>query len=265
VSGLYGISLPELKKPMLKGGITVSSESSYQETQALLYKVRQGDMQARSQVYEANLGLIYMVLERFKNTGYEYDDLFQVGSIGLLKAIDKFDFSFNVRFSTYAVPMIIGEIKKFLRDDGIIKVQRGVKENHARIRWAQDKLRGDLGREPAVNEIASLLEISKEDIVLAMEACQAPAYIHDAMPGEEKEQLSLIDKLSNDESTVILLEKLALKEALAKLDSREQQVILRRFFKDETQSSIADDLGVSQVQVSRIEKTAIQKLRGFLE
>lgn len=243
----------------------MSSESSYQETQALLHKVRQGDTQARSQVYEANIGLIYMVLERFKNTGYEYEDLFQVGSIGLLKAIDKFDFSFNVRFSTYAVPMIIGEIKKFLRDDGIVKVQRGIKETHARIRWAQDKLRGDLGREPAVNEIASLLEISKEDIVLAMEACQTPAYIHDAMPGEEKEQLSLIDKLANDESSVMILEKLALREALAKLDNREQQVILRRFFKDETQSSIADDLGVSQVQVSRIEKTAIQKLKGFLE
>lgn len=243
----------------------MSSHNSYQDNEDLLRLAQQGDDAARTRVYEANLGLIYMVLERFKNSSYEYEDLFQVGSIGLLKAIDKFDFTFNVRFSTYAVPMIIGEIKKFLRDDGIVKVQRNIKETYTKIRWAQDKLRGDLGREPGVNEIASLLEMDKEDIVVAMEACQAPAYMHDVMPGEEKEQLSLIDRLANEEGSVLLLEKLALREALGQLDPREQEVILRRFFKDETQSSIADDLGVSQVQVSRIEKRAINKLKDILE
>ena len=243
----------------------MSSPSSYQDNEALLRLAQQGDIDARDRIYEANVGLIYMVLERFKNSSYDYEDLFQVGSIGLLKAIDKFDFSFNVRFSTYAVPMIIGEIKKFLRDDGIVKVQRNIKETYTKIRWAQDKLRGDLGREPGVNEIASLLEMEKEDIVVAMEACQAPAYMHDVMPGEEREQLSLIDRLANDEGNVLLLEKLALREALAQLEPREQEVILRRFFKDETQSCIADDLGVSQVQVSRIEKRAINKLKKILE
>lgn len=243
----------------------MSSPNSYQDNEALLRLAQEGDIDARDRVYEANVGLIYMVLERFKNTSYDYEDLFQVGSIGLLKAIDKFDFSFNVRFSTYAVPMIIGEIKKFLRDDGIVKVQRNIKETYTKIRWAQDKLRGDLGREPGVNEIASLLEIEKEDIVVAMEACQAPAYMHDVIPGEEKDQLSLIDRLANDEGNVLLLEKLALREALAQLEPREQEVILRRFFKDETQSYIADDLGVSQVQVSRIEKRAINKLKQILE
>ncbi len=241
------------------------SSNSYQDNEALLRLAQEGDIDARDQIYEANIGLIYMVLERFKNTSYDYEDLFQVGSIGLLKAIDKFDFSFNVRFSTYAVPMIIGEIKKFLRDDGIVKVQRNLKETYTKIRWAQDKLRGDLGREPGVNEIASLLEIDKEEIVMAMEACQAPAYMHDIIPGEEREQLSLIDRLANDEGNVLLLEKLALREALAQLEPREQEVILRRFFKDETQSCIADDLGVSQVQVSRIEKRAIHKLKQILE
>jgi len=241
------------------------SSNSYQDNEALLRLAQEGDIDARDRIYEANIGLIYMVLERFKNTSYDYEDLFQVGSIGLLKAIDKFDFSFNVRFSTYAVPMIIGEIKKFLRDDGIVKVQRNLKETYTKIRWAQDKLRGDLGREPGVNEIASLLEIDKEEIVMAMEACQAPAYMHDVIPGEEKEQLSLIDRLANDEGNVLLLEKLALREALAQLEPREQEVILRRFFKDETQSCIADDLGVSQVQVSRIEKRAIHKLKQILE
>ncbi len=241
------------------------SSNSYQDNEALLRLAQQGDIDARDRIYEANIGLIYMVLERFKNTSYDYEDLFQVGSIGLLKAIDKFDFSFNVRFSTYAVPMIIGEIKKFLRDDGIVKVQRNIKETYTKIRWAQDKLRGDLGREPGVNEIASLLEIEKEEIVMAMEACQAPAYMHDIIPGEEREQLSLIDRLANDEGNVLLLEKLALREALAQLEPREQEVILRRFFKDETQSCIADDLGVSQVQISRIEKRAIHKLKRILE
>ena len=243
----------------------MSSPNTYQNNEELLRLAQQGDLEARDRIYEANIGLIYMVLERFKNTSYDYEDLFQVGSIGLLKAIDKFDFSFNVRFSTYAVPMIIGEIKKFLRDDGIVKVQRNIKETYTKIRWAQDKLRGDLGREPGVNEIASLLEIDKEEIVMAMEACQAPAYMHDIIPGEEREQLSLIDRLANDEGNVLLLEKLALREALAQLEPREQEVILRRFFKDETQSCIADDLGVSQVQVSRIEKRAIHKLKQILE
>ena len=243
----------------------MSSPNSYQDNEALLRLAQEGDLDARDRIYEANVGLIYMVLERFKNSSYDYEDLFQVGSIGLLKAIDKFDFSFNVRFSTYAVPMIIGEIKKFLRDDGIVKVQRNIKETYTKIRWAQDKLRGDLGREPGVNEIASLLEMDKEDIVVAMEACQAPAYMHDVIPGEEKEQLSLIDRLANDEGSVLLLEKLALREALAQLEPREQEVILRRFFKDETQACIADDIGVSQVQISRIEKRAINKLKQILE
>lgn len=249
---------------MLKGGLYLSS-TSYQNNEDLIAKAQAGDDLAKANVYEANLGLIYMVLERFKNTSYEYEDLFQVGSIGLLKAIEKFDFSFQVRFSTYAVPMIIGEIKKFLRDDGIVKVQRGVKETYAKVRWAQDKLRGELGREPTVKELADFLDIDKEDITLAMEACQAPAYIHDVVPGEEKEQLSLIDRLANDEPSVSILEKMALREALAKLDDREREVILRRFFKDETQSVIASNLGVSQVQISRIEKAAISKLKNILE
>ncbi len=240
------------------------SSASYLNNEDLIAKAQSGDEQAKADVHEANLGLIYMVLERFKNTSYEYDDLFQVGSIGLLKAIEKFDFTFKVKFSTYAVPMIIGEVKKFLRDDGIVKVQRGLKETYTKIRWAQDKLRGDLGREPTVKELALLLKIDKEDIVLAMEACQTPAYLHDVVPGEERDQLSLVDRLASDEPNVSILEKMALREALGKLDDREREVILRRFFKDETQAVIASNLGVSQVQISRIEKAAILKLKDIL-
>ena len=237
----------------------------YQENDELLRQAQSGDQNARSTVYEANLGLVYMVLERFKNTNYDYEDLFQVGSIGLLKAIDKFDFTFQVRFSTYAVPMIIGEIKKFLRDDGIVKVQRSLKESYGKIRWAQEKLRADLGREPAISELAELLQMDKEEIVIAMEACQSPAYIYDTHLGEEKQQLSLIDRLASEQGSIMMLERLALREALEKLENREKEIIIRRFFKDETQSSIALDLGVSQVQVSRIEKAALAKLKRVLE
>lgn len=237
----------------------------YQENEELLRQAREGDDAARARVYESNLGLVYMVLERFKNSNYDYEDLFQVGSIGLLKAIDKFDFGFQVRFSTYAVPMIIGEIKKFLRDDGIVKVQRGLKESYGKIRWAEEKLRAELGREPAVGEIAELLQMDKEEIVMAMDACQAPAYIYDSYLGEDKEQLSLIDRLANDQGNIMMLEKMALREALDKLDSREREIIIRRFFRDETQASIASDIGVSQVQVSRIEKAALSKLKKVLE
>lgn len=243
----------------------MTSGNTYQENEILLLRAQDGDEEARAQLYQANVGLIYMVLERFKNSSYEYEDLYQVASIGLIKAIDKFDHSYNVRFSTYAVPMIIGEVKKFLRDDGMVKVQRGIKEVYHRIRWAQDKLRGDLGREPSVNEIASVLDIDKEEIVVAMEACQTPAYIHDVFPGDEREPLSLIDVLGSEESSKAILDHVALREAMAKLDQREQIVIIRRFFKDDTQSNIAHDLGVSQVQVSRIEKAALLKLRGAME
>lgn len=238
-------------------------QNKYDDNEKMVEMAQNGDAQARAKVYENNIGLVYMVLERFKNSSYEYEDLFQIGSIGLLKAIDKFDFAYNVRFSTYAVPMIIGEIKKFLRDDGIVKVQRGLKETYGKVRWAQEKLRGNLGREPGIGEIASLLEIEKEEIVLAMEACQSPAYMQDVMPGE-KEQLSLIDKLANEDGNVLMLEQMALREALAKLEDREREVLLRRYFKDETQMVIAEDLGVSQVQVSRIEKAALIKLKNLL-
>lgn len=237
----------------------------YQENEELLRQARNGDDIARARVYESNLGLVYMVLERFKNSNYDYEDLFQVGSIGLLKAIDKFDFGFQVRFSTYAVPMIIGEIKKFLRDDGIVKVQRGLKESYGKIRWAQEKLRSEFGREPVVGEIAELLQMDKEEIVMAMDACQSPAYIYDSYLGEDKDQLSLIDRLANDQGNIMMLEKMALREAMDKLDSREREVIVRRFFRDETQASIASDIGVSQVQVSRIEKAALSKLKKVLE
>ncbi|MGE5371521.1 MAG: SigB/SigF/SigG family RNA polymerase sigma factor [Solirubrobacterales bacterium] len=236
----------------------------HEESLRLLAAVREGDNVAKERLFEANVGLIYLVLERFRGTRYEFEDLFQVGSIGLVKAIERFDPGYEVRFSTYAVPMIIGEIKRFLRDDGLLKVQRGLKEIHARVKWAQERLRVQTGEDPSVAEIASFLEIPAEDIVLAMEACQLPAYIHETLSNQELDRLEMIDTLVSEFSSDDFLEHMALREAMDKLDYREREIILRRFFKDETQVAIANDLGISQVQVSRMERAALRKLYAML-
>lgn len=237
----------------------------YQDNEALLREVQSGDQSARAAVYEANLGLVTMVLERFKNSALEYEDLFQVGAIGLLKAIDRFDFTYQVQFSTYAVPMILGEIRRFLRDDGIIKVQRGVRENYIKIRRAREQLSAALGREPRIDELAAATELEREEIALALEACQPPASIDETAAGAEQETLSLLDRLVGEDGSAAMLEQIALREAVVALTPREQEIILRRYFKDQTQSAIAGDLGLSQVQVSRLEKKALLKLRAALE
>lgn len=237
---------------------------SQDETIDLLRRAQNGDARAREELFKANLGLVYLVMERFKNSGYEYEDLFQIGCMGLVKAIERFDTGYGVRFSTYAVPMIIGEIKRFLRDDGPLKVQRSLKEVYARVKWAEERLRAEKGREPTLGEIADLLGIEREEIVLALEACQTPTYIHELLANQEKDQLQVLDTLGNGFQSDDFLEQVALREALEKLNYREREVILRRFFKDETQSAIAQDLGISQVQVSRIERAALLKLKNLL-
>ncbi|NSW82310.1 MAG: SigB/SigF/SigG family RNA polymerase sigma factor [Syntrophothermus sp.] len=242
------------------------TEIDQDRMEALVKAAQAGDRDAEEAVFQSNLGLIYMALERFKNTPYDFEDLFQIGAIGLLKAIARFDFGYGVKFSTYAVPMIIGELKRYLRDDGILKVQRSIKEIYYRVKSAQDDLRREFGKEPTIGEIAERLGIELSDVVMAMEACQPPTYIYSLLPGDEKEQaLPLINKVSDREGTEDLLEKVALKEAVTRLDPKEREVIVRRFFKDETQSAIAEDLGISQVQVSRLEKRALKKLRGLLD
>ncbi|MGE5422926.1 MAG: SigB/SigF/SigG family RNA polymerase sigma factor [Ignavibacteriales bacterium] len=242
------------KRPLMSQG----------EIVRLLKAAQQGDREAREELFQANMGLIYLVMERFKGSRYEFEDLFQIGAIGLVKAIERFDFNFNVRFSTYAVPMIIGEIKRFLRDDGLLKVQRSIKETYQRVRWAQEKLRAELDRDPTVGEIAELIGIDKEEIVLAIEACQSPTSLYDLLSNQEKDKLKVIDTIGDDFRKDDFLERLALKEALAKLNHREREIVVRRFFKDETQVSIANDLGISQVQVSRIERYALKQLKGLL-
>lgn len=238
---------------------------SHEETMNLIEEAQNGSKKAKDRLVYHNLGLIRSVLKGFLNRGYEVDDLFQIGSIGLLKAIDKFDSSFEVKFSTYAVPMIIGEIKRFLRDDGLIKVSRSLKQNAARAKGAEEQLSKELGREPTIEEIAKEVGMEKEEVVMAYEASYHPNYLYDVVYQDDGAPIYLIDKISNEGvEDKDIVQNIMLKEALSKLKARDRQVIMLRYFKDKTQTEVADVLGISQVQVSRIEKKIIEKMRKIL-
>lgn len=228
----------------------------------LIFRAQNGDSEAENFLVENNIGLVRSVVRRFLNRGCEYDDLIQIGSIGLLKAIKKFDVSFDVRFSTYAIPMIIGEIKRFLRDDGMIKVSRNLKEIANKAHMAKETLEKDYGREPTISEIASVLEISKEDLVVALESVQSTEYLYETIHQDDGSPILLIDRIScNEGEDIDIIDRLALKEVLSALDPKERQIIMLRYFKDMTQCQVAKILGMSQVQVSRVEKKIITKLR----
>jgi RNA polymerase sporulation-specific sigma factor len=235
---------------------------SHEETLQLIRKAQQGDKEAQNLLLKNNTGLVKSIVKRFLNRGYEYEDLFQLGSIGLLKAIKNFDPDYNVRFSTYAVPMIAGEIKRFLRDDGIVKVSRSLKELSGRIRQTKERLIRDSGREPTLNEISVELGVSNEDIVLAMDAAAVPEYLYDTIHQDDGSPIFLIDKVAVEEDkSGEMLDRIILKEIIHKLKPRERQIIIMRYFQDRTQTQIAQKLGISQVQVSRIEKRVLDKMR----
>lgn len=238
---------------------------SHEETLELIKKAQKGDREAKEKLVKHNLGLIKSVLRGFSNRGYDMDDLFQIGSIGLLKAIEKFDTSYDVKFSTYAVPMIAGEIKRFLRDDGLIKVSRSLKQTANKVKYAQEKLLKKYGREATIQEISDELGIDKEEIVMALESSYSPDYLYDVVHQNEGNPLFLIDKIDMDEDREKeIIEKIILKELLSQLKERDRQVIILRYFKDKTQVQVAKMLGISQVQVSRIEKKIIQDLKRML-
>ena len=221
-------------------------------------------MQARDRIIEANLGLVWSVAKKFYGRGTEPDDLFQIGTIGLLKAVNKFDDSFNVQFSTYAVPMIMGEIKRFLRDDGIIKVSRSLKEMNARAGKAREELTRKLGREPSVGEIAEAIGVAVEELVHAMDAVAMPDSLH-AERGSGGDGESGVTLMESTDSGVDLEDevtrKIAIQQMLAKFKARERQVIMLRYFAEKTQSEIGRMLGISQVQVSRIESKILKEMR----
>lgn len=233
------------------------------DTLMLIEKAHTGDKEARDTLVEQNMGLVYSVVRRFRNRGVEMEDLVQIGSIGLLKSVDKFDVSFDVKFSTYAVPMITGEIKRFLRDDGMIKVSRSMKEAALRAYGARELLERKLGREPSLNEIAEEVELSVEELAMALDAGAEVESLHKVIYQGEGNDISLIDRIEEPVSQgERLLNRMLLEEILKKLKPEERQVIYQRYFCDKTQSAIAELLGISQVQVSRMEKRILKQLRG---
>lgn len=237
-----------------------------EHTLALIGRAHQGDKVARDKVYEENIGLIYSVVKRFAGRGVEAEDLFQIGSIGLLKAVDKFDTSFEVKFSTYAVPMIIGEIRRYLRDTGIIKVSRSLKESQYRVFKIREDLEKKLGREPSVTELAEAAEISLEELNMVLEAGAEVESLHKTIYQGEGTELSLLDKIPEKENRQEkLLDKVLLEELLGRLEAEERKLIYMRYFQDMTQTEIARQLHISQVQVSRMEKRILKKLKKHCE
>ncbi|MFC0271517.1 RNA polymerase sporulation sigma factor SigF [Metabacillus herbersteinensis] len=234
------------------------------EVKELIRRSQLGEQEARDLIIERNMRLVWSVVQRFLNRGYEPDDLFQIGSIGLLKSVDKFDLSYDVKFSTYAVPMIIGEIQRFIRDDGTVKVSRSLKELGNKIRRARDELSKTLGKVPTVAEIANYLDISPEDVVLAQEAVRAPSSIHETVYENDGDPITLLDQIA-DHSEPKWFDKIVLKDAIRDLDERERLIVYLRYYKDQTQSEVAERLGISKVQVSRLEKKILQQMKDKMD
>ncbi|MCI6061327.1 MAG: RNA polymerase sporulation sigma factor SigF [Dorea sp.] len=231
-------------------------------TIALIQRSHNGDEEARAQLVEENTGLVWCIVKRFYNRGAEAEDLFQIGSIGLLKAIDKFDLSYDVKFSTYAVPMISGEIKRFLRDDGMIKVSRSLKELAHRAYSCEAVMQEKLGRDPTVTELAEELGVETEELTMALEASGDIESLHKPIYQKEGQEIRLMDKLpQKEEGEEKILDHILLKQLLSYLDKEERQLIYLRYFADQTQSQVGKQMGISQVQVSRMEKKILKNLR----
>ena len=239
---------------------------SEEEKRELLERSRNGDMQAREKLTLGNLRLVLSVIRRFTLKNDTADDLFQVGCIGLIKAIDNFNPAFEVKFSTYAVPMIIGEIRRFQRDNNSVRVSRGIRDLAYRALQVKEAVMRREMREPTTTEIANALGEDKRAVEEAMEAIVEPVSLYDSVFGDGDDSMYVIDQLSDDtKSDETLIENIALKEALKKLNEREKSIITRRYYRGKTQMEIAAEIGISQAQVSRIEKGAIDKLRKYME
>lgn len=232
----------------------------YNQTAKLLLLAKEGDQQAKETLLIENTPLLKSIIKRFYNKGIEYDDLFQLASMGFIKAIKNFDFSYNVKFSTYAVPMITGEIKRFLRDDGYIKVSRSLKVLYNKIYKYTESCRKK-GIEPTLEDIANNLQVSIEDIVLAMECVKLPVSLFEKSEEGNERSLNLVDKLVTNDETDDTIDKIVLKNILSKLSVREKKIIMLRYFRDMTQSEVAKVLNVSQVQISRLESKILKKMK----
>ena len=234
------------------------------EVQLLIKEAQEGNNEARERMIHCNLRLVFHLIQRFANRGYELEDLFQIGTIGLMKAIDKFNTDYGVQFSTYAVPMIVGEIRRFLRDDGPIKISRSLKETGIRVRSVQDELARELGREPRLSEVAERMELTPELVTEALEATRYLTSIHEEIYQDDGDAIYVIDQLANKEEDSRFLEYIALDEVLSRLPERERTILYLRFYRDKTQMEVAEEIGISQVQVSRLERKAIAMARELL-
>lgn len=233
-----------------------------EEKRTLLNRVKQGDNEARKTLIYGNLRLVLSVIQRFTGRRDNMDDLFQVGCIGLVKAVDNFNVDLDVKFSTYAVPMIIGEIRRYLRDNNAIRISRSIRDIAYRALQVKEQIQNEKGAEPTADEIAKRMGVEKEDVVRALEAIVDPISIYEPVYSENGDSLYVIDQLSDScTSDDNWLEKIALKEAIKKLTDREKRIIALRYYKNYTQTEIAESIGISQAQVSRLEKGAIDKMR----
>ncbi len=236
-----------------------------EEKEQLLRRIKEGDEAARETFIHGNLRLVLSVIKRFPNTNENADDLFQIGCIGLIKAIDNFDISLNVKFSTYAVPMIIGEIRRFLRDNNAIRVSRSLRDTAYKAIYARENIMKNSQRDPTVSEIAEEIGLPKEDVVYALDAIQTPVSLYDPVYSESGDTLYVMDQISDkknkEESWV---EEISLEEAMKKLSERERHIIDLRFYEGKTQMEVAKEIGISQAQVSRLEKNALKFMKRFL-
>ena len=237
-----------------------------EEKEALLLRIKSGDAAAKEEYIRGNLRLVLSVIKRFSNTNENPDDLFQVGCIGLMKAIDNFDLNQGVKFSTYAVPMIIGEIRRYLRDNNSIRVSRSLRDTAYKAIYAREAFIKQNNREPSVMEVAGEIGISKEDVVFAMDAIQSPMSLYEPVYSEGGDKRCIMDQVKDTKNTeASWVENIALRDAIERLGDRERKIIDMRFFEGKTQMEVAAELAISQAQISRIEKNALKNMRTYLQ
>ena len=234
------------------------------EKTELLKRVRAGDMEARDELINGNLRLVLSVIQRFMGRGERADDLFQVGCIGLIKAIDNFDISQNVRFSTYAVPMIMGELRRYLRDNAPVRVSRSVRDLAYRAMQSRERLTAEKGCEPKVEDIAKDLGVPRREVVVALEAISDPISLYEPVFSESGDTIYVLDQLGDHNDDMNWLNEISLKEAIAGLGKREKRILDLRFFRGKTQVEVAKEIGISQAQVSRLEKGALNKIKNHI-
>ena len=232
------------------------------ETQALLLRAKQGDMKAREELIAGNLRLVLSVIQKFSGRGENVDDLFQVGCIGLIKAIDNFNTDLDVRFSTYGVPMIVGEIRRYLRDNSTMRVSRAMRDTAYKVLQAKEAYMAEHQREPTVDEIARMLELKREDVVFALDAIVDPVSLYEPVYSDSGDTICVMDQVRDSKNTdENWLEQIALREAIAKLSDREKRILSLRFFQGKTQMEVSTEVGISQAQVSRLEKNALRQIK----